>query len=317
MNLEPLKKVLEGKTRFLLIAHEQPDGDALGAILSFGQFLSDLGKTVKLASKDVVPELFEFLNGSDRIANDFLLGDFDVIVLIDNGDLKRTGFANRLVAARKQGKTIINIDHHLPNDLWKMATINISDPAYSSTSEIIYDIFKWFNYHITPAVATSLLTGIFYDTGGFLHSNTTDKVMNKSSELLKLGANLRKVSQGINQSKSVSMLKLWGVALGRLKVLKSGLAYSILTQEDLIRSGASEENISGLVGMINTTAEAAASLLIYETSDGKIKGSLRTENDRIDVSRLAKALGGGGHKKASGFAVSGRIVRDGKRWSVE
>lgn len=312
------KEVLEGKTSFLLVAHEEPDGDAIGAILSMARFLSDRGKEVRFASKDQAPELFKFMKGADKLSHDFLIGDYDVIILIDNGDLKRTGFAERILAAKKSGKIIINIDHHPQNDIWKMATINIADSSCSSTSEIIFDLFVYFNYYIDSEIATNLLGGIYYDTGGFQHSNTSKKVLEIASNLMRSGASLKKVSRSVSQSRSVSMLKLWGIALSRLKVIKKfGLAFTFITQDDLEKSGAKEDEISGLVNMINSTAEAGASLLIYQNNNGNIKGSLRTEKDEIDVSRLAKYLGGGGHRKAAGFSLSGKIKQNGQGWVIE
>ncbi len=313
-----LQKVLEGKTSFLLLVHEDPDGDAIGAILSFGQYLLDKGKEVRMVSKDNLPTFFSFLNGDEEIDRDFLAGDYDVIILIDNGDLRRTGFAERISNAKKKGKTIINIDHHTQNDIWKIADINIAYPDYSSTCEIIYDILISDKYEINPKIATNLLAGIYYDTGGFQHSNTTQRVLRVVSELLQRGAKLRKISSNISQARSLGMLKLWGVALDRIVVLKKyGLAYSIITQNDIKNSGATEEEISGLVNLINTTAEAEASLLICEANNGKIKGSLRTESDKIDVSRLAKEMGGGGHKKAAGFSLNAKIIQDGDNWRIE
>lgn len=317
IEFQSLKQVLEGKTSFLLVAHEEPDGDAVGAILSLAQMLKSLGKTVKLVSKDPVPSLFAFMRGAAEIIDDFLTGDYDVIMLVDNGDLRRTGFAERIMAAKKNGKTIVNIDHHPQNDIWKIATVNIAKTDCSSSSEIVYEIAKYLKFEIDSDMATNLLAGIYYDTGGFQHSNTSERVLQIVSNLMREGANLRKVSRSVSQSRSVAMLKLWGIALDRLKIIsKYGLAYTVVTDSDLIKSQASEEEISGLVNMINTTEEARASLLLYQNIDGNIKGSLRTESDEIDVSRLAKALGGGGHKKASGFSLKGIIVKDGKGWKV-
>lgn len=313
-----LKMVLEGKTDFLLVAHESPDGDALGATLAFGQYLKDMGKNVTLASKDPVPNFFNFLDGSEEVVKDFLVGNFDAIILIDNGDMKRTGFADRILAAGRRGLEIINIDHHPQNDIWKIATLNIVHPEYSSTCEIIYGIILEAGYQINPVVATNLLAGIYYDTGGFLHQNTTDRVMKIAGDLLLCGASLKKVSRSVHQTKSIGMLKLWGIALDRLKVLSEyHLAYTILTNQDIEEAGATEEEISGLIGMINTTAEAYASLLIYQAQDGKIKGSLRTESDKIDVSRLAKTFGGGGHRRAAGFSIRGKLVREKNGWKIE
>ena len=313
-----LKKVLEGKTSFALFAHEDPDGDAIGAILAFGKYLSDKKKEVKLISKDDLPAFFSFLNADHLIERDFLAGDYDVFVLIDNGDLKRTGFADRIVRAKKKGKIIINIDHHIQNDIWKIADVNLAFPEYSSTCEIVYEILTEDNYFIDSKVATNLLAGIYYDTGGFQHSNTSQKVLRIVAELLQRGARLRKISNNVSQARSLAMLKLWGIALDRITVLDDyNLAYSVLTQQDIVLSGATEEEISGLVNLINTTAEAEASLLICETNNGKIKGSLRTESDKIDLAALAKILGGGGHKKAAGFLLDGKIVKNRDGWEIK
>ncbi|OQB06525.1 MAG: Bifunctional oligoribonuclease and PAP phosphatase NrnA [bacterium ADurb.Bin212] len=313
-----LNKVLEGKTGFLLITHEEPDGDAIGATLSLYSFLSDSGKKVLAVSRDSVPPFFSFLDENKLLNSDFLVGDYEVIILIDNGDLKRTGFADRIKKAKRSGKTIINIDHHPQNDIWKLADINIAFPSYSSTSEIMYEILTVNGYEIDSTVATALLAGIYYDTGGFQHSNTSKKVMDIVSDLLKRGARLKKISKNIAKARSVNMLKLWGIALNRITIVKEfGLAYSVLTQDDIRYTGASEEEISGLVNLINSAAEAEASLLIYESDNGNIKGSLRTESDKVDVSALAKLFGGGGHKKASGFSFSGRITKVGENWRLD
>ncbi len=313
-----LKKILDNGDSFLLIAHEEPDGDAIGAMISFGKYLKSIGKKADMVSKDTVPHFFSFLINGETIASDFLSGDYDAIILIDNGDLKRTGFAERITKAKKKGKLIINIDHHIQNDIWKIADLNIAKTNYSSSCEIIYEIFKEFDYPIDSGTATSLLAGIYYDTGGFQHSNTTKNVLQITSKLLQQGARLKKISKNVGQMRSVNMLKLWGIALNRIRVLNEyGIVYSVLTLEDIKKTGAKEDEISGLVNLINSTAEAKASLLIYESENDTIKGSLRTESEKIDVSRLAKMFGGGGHKKASGFLLSGKIVNTSYGWKIE
>lgn len=312
-----LKKVLEGKASFLLIAHEEPDGDAIGATLALGKFLRSYGKVVVMVSRDEISPYFSFLDNSQQIKSDFLSGDYEVIILIDNGDLKRTGFADRINKSKKLGKYIVNIDHHLQNDIWKVADLNLAFPNYSSSCEIVYEILIEYNFNIDSITATNLLAGIYYDTGGFQHSNTTKKVLQIVSELLKKGARLKKISKNVSQAKSISMLKLWGIALNRIQVARDyDLAYTVLTKEDITTAGAVEDEVSGLVNLINSTAEAEASLLMYESGDGIIKGSLRTESDFVDVSVLAKILGGGGHKKASGFSLKGKIVKNRGGWCI-
>lgn len=317
-HLEELKRILENGDSFLLIAHEEPDGDAIGALISFGKYLKDIGKNVDMVSKDTIPQFFSFLTTGETIKNDFLSGDYDAIILIDNGDLKRTGFAERIIKAKKKCIPIINIDHHIQNDVWKYADINIAKTNYSSSCEIIYEILKEYQHPIDSQTATALLAGIYYDTGGFQHSNTSKNVLQITSELLRKGAKLKKISKNVGQMRSVSMLKIWGIALNRIKVVKKyGIVYAVLTLDDLKKTGAKEDEISGLVNLINSTAGSKASLLIYESENDTIKGSLRTESEKIDVSRLAKMFGGGGHKKASGFLLSGKIVNTPSGWKIE
>lgn len=312
-----IKKLLEEKDSFLLIGHKKPDGDCLGSILALGEILESLGKKVVMACKDTVPEAFDFLPSSSKIKSDFLFGDFEAVILLDNGDFKRTGFAKRIKDFGLKRIPVVNIDHHPKNDLWRIATINYVDENASSTAELLFEIFQGIKIDLSPRVATALLAGIFYDTGGFHHSNTSAKVYKIVSELLKRGAKLRKISDNIGNVCSIPMLKLWGIALSRMHLNSEyKIAASIVLQSDLAETGADEEEVSGLVNLINSIPEAEVALLLYETADGKIKGSLRTESDRIDVSKLAKVFGGGGHKKASGFMVEGKIVQDGDGWKV-
>jgi len=315
---EDFSKIVEGKSKFLLIGHEQPDGDAIGALLALYEFLKEKGKKVSMVVSGDIPEIFSFLTNIEKIKGDFLFGDFDVIVLLDNGDLKRTGYISRILKAKASELPVINIDHHPRNDIWKNATINMADPSASSTCEIIYDLFSHLKYPLSANVATSLLLGIYGDTGGFQHQNTSKKVMIIASELLKAGAKLKKISSSVMQSRSVKMLKLWGIAINNIfEYGSSGLIVSIISKEEIEKVGATEDDISGLVNLLNTASESKASLLIYETLDGKIRGSLRTDRNDVDVSSFAKILGGGGHKKASGFSLSGELQKTNSGWQIK
>ena len=307
----------EKNDNFLLIAHERPDGDTISAVLSLRSMILSYKKKVHPASSQGVPEVFRFLDGWNHIKEDFLTGDFQTIVLVDNGDLKRTGYMSRIIAAKKAGTTIVNIDHHPKNDIWKLANINIVDEKASSTCEIVYNIFEKADIKISHQVATALLTGIYTDTGGFQHATTTAKTLKIASELMSMGAKLKKISGNISNFKSISMLKLWGIVLNRM-VSRSdlGLIYSVITRDDIKKCRAKEEDLAGVVNLIATIPEERASLLLYELPNGKIKGSLRTENNEVDVSQIASLFGGGGHKRASGFEIDGRLRQTKDGWEV-
>lgn len=312
-----LKKLIASTDKFLLIGHEHPDGDCIGSMVALKEALIDMKKEVDLALKDPVPTPFLFLVTENNIKQDFLVGDYETIILLDNGDLKRTGFYSRLMDLKKSKQKIINIDHHQKNDIWKLADINYINEDASSTSEIVFDLFYGLDVEITAKIATAILTGIFTDTGGFQHSNTSSRVFQVISELMKKGGSLKKIESNVNNSRNASMLKLWGIALERLNFnRKYRILTSVLTKDDIKNSEASEDEVMGLVNLMNSVPEARATLLIYETSSGKIKGSLRTEKDDLNMADLARYLGGGGHKKAAGFALDGKITKVGSGWRI-
>lgn len=313
-----LKNIIEANNDFLLIGHQSPDGDCLGSLLAFGEFLKNQGKEASIACRDLAPEVFSFLPGIGSIKRDFLMGNFDAIFLLDNGDFKRTGFSDRLRELNKKKVPIVNIDHHQKNDLWKIVNVNHVNDEASSTSELVYDIIIGMNGTITPKMATLLLCGIYTDTGGFQHVNTKERVYEITSSLLCKGGKLKEISQNLSNSKPPSMLRLWGIALSRLKIdEKSGIVTSKITQEDLKETDTTEDDVSGLVNLMNTVPEAQATLLLYEGPDGRIKGSLRTEKEGVDVSKMAKEYGGGGHKRAAGFNIGGKIIEEKNRWRVK
>ena len=315
--IDLFKKILLERNSFLLIGHEKPDGDAIGALLALESLLKYFKKDSVLVCKTKVPTIFQFLPRFEKIESDFLIGDYDALILLDNGELKRTGFSQRINLAAKKRIPIINIDHHPQNDIWKIAQINFANANFSSTCQILYQIFEKLNVPLERDSATALLTGIYYDTGGFQHKNTSEKVFLIASQLLSCGANLKQISRSLYLSRSVAMLKLWGIALERMRKIEgAGLVISIITNEDILKCEASEDEVSGLVNLISSASEASVSLLLYETSDGKIKGSLRSDSDGFDVSKLASYFGWGGHKRASGFVVEGKLEQNGNIWQI-
>lgn len=315
-NFSKLKDIIGNNNNFVLITHQFPDGDAVGASLALAEYLRSIKKNVEIVTVSEVPQILSYLAGSQDFLHDIKGLKYDTVILLDCGDLKRTGFLEQLLAMKNKFP-IINIDHHIQNDIWKLAKINLADPTASSTCQIIHQIFKEWQVEISPEQATALLTGIYYDTGGFLHTNTSNEVLGITSELLRKGAKLKQVKKSVSQSRSTAMLKLWGLALDKMIVDKNlGIVISIITQEDLKKVKANEEELSGLVNMIDTAQEARAAVLLYETTDGKIKGSLRTEDNNVDVARIASLFGGGGHKKAAGFLINGKFEKVGNGWKV-
>jgi len=319
-NKSPIYKVIAkfvNADKILLIIHENPDGDTLSAATVLFKVLKNMGKSPAMVCKDLVPKPFLFLPEIDQIHHDLLFGDYDVIAVIDCGDIKRTGFAERLkkVSQTKQ-KTVINIDHHPKNDLHKIAHLNLIDYGASSTSEIVYDLCLKMNVVLEKNLATALLTGIYTDTGGFKHANTSSKTLEIAAELLKRGARIKLITSNISLNKTIASLKLWGIALKRMRRNELGIVSSIISREDLLACNASDEDLAGVVNLINSVPDARAAILFHETQDQKIRASIRTESDNVDVSKLANIFGGGGHKRAAGFTLDGHLEISNRSWRI-
>lgn len=318
MNLNSVIKLINQSSRVLLISHEYPDGDALGSMLALKLALEKKEKLITCFCASNVPDVFNFLPQSRCVRQDFLLGDFDLIIILDCGDSRRTGFSDRLKEFSRHKRKIINIDHHPKNDLHKIARINIIDYDASSTSEIVYELIRQLKIPIDKDIALGLLCGIYTDTASFKHSNTTPKTLKIASELLRKGARLKKITENVINSHSVASLRLWGIALSRLSVNKQYcIASSALTMDDIKLCNATKEDVAGIVNMINTLPDINISLFLYQLDTDTIKGSLRTEKSSVNVSKLAQLFGGGGLKKASGFTIKGKILVEGNRFRVK
>ncbi len=295
---------IKSVTNLALVSHPNPDGDTLGAAMAFAEYLQTLGKTVKIFCLTPVPDKFGFLGNIHLISNDpkiFL--ELDAITVLDCGDLRFAGVAEML---KDNTATIINIDHHATNQ--KYGHLNMVMPDAASTTEVVYDFFKINNVHITPGMATALLTGLITDTDNFSNSATSYTSLTAASELLRLGANWTTIHHSLVQNKSIALLKLWGLILSRLnKKQNSEMAYTYLTIKDMVQYGMNDDDVEGISNFLNKLDGAKISLFIKETADGRIKGSFRTTHDDVDVSVLALKLGGGGHKKAAGFTTDGTI----------
>ena len=318
MNRNKVFQRIKRSENILLLTHENPDGDALGSILALDMAFKLVGKQSHMVCLDEVNKPFLFLPNIHKIGRDFLLGDYDLIIILDCGDLRRTGFAGRLKEFSKNKSKIINIDHHPKNDLHKISAYNLIDYRASSTSEIIYELLCDMKITLDCQMATCILCGLYTDTGAFKHSNTTPRVLEIASELLKSGAKLKKITENITNGKTIAALKLWGIALSRIQRNEDfGLVNSFITQEDIRNCSATSGDLAGVVNMINSIPDTKAAILFSETEDGKIKASLRTESDRVDVSKIAEIFGGGGLKKASGFCIPGKIEFTDNKWIIK
>ena len=300
----------------LVLNPKDSDGDSIGSSLALSHYIKSLGKGCvvfagqpPLQQFEYLPGFHEIISGLDKIN----ISDFDLVITVDFADLKMLDFPDTLLA-ELTNKTIINIDHHPTNHLF--GTINVVKPMAAATTELLFHFFEDLKIVYDKSIATCLLTGIVHDTGSFAHLNTTRSVIEISARLLVKGARLKTITTA-SLNKSLPTLKLWGVALSRLTHHPGyGLSTTVLTQKDISEYDSNGEATEGIANFLNNLVGAKAIMVLKEGADGKIKGSLRSTTSGVDVSKLAGLLGGGGHKKAAGFTITGRIKQAGKSWQI-
>jgi len=291
--------------KILVISHRKPDADTLGAAIAMRIWLGEMKKNVTLACVDEPGLGMEFFPHINEYVSDFNLGDFDLRIIVDAGASYMTNFHLKYPDFFERDLPVINIDHHASND--NFGLVNIVDPAAPSTTVIIYRMFKELNVEINPDMATVLLAGIYGDTGGFMHSNTDAEVYKISSDLMAKGANVKAIIKSLFKSKSLETLKLWGKVLENVQITGDGVVMSVVKDDDYAQVGSSPENLSGVVDYLNMVPNTKFAVLLNEDRKGNVKGSFRTRQHDLDLSRIAAVFGGGGHPKASGFMLPGKL----------
>jgi phosphoesterase RecJ-like protein len=272
-----------------------------------------MGKDVHIGIKGGVPHTLKFLPGSAVVKDAFENRPYDLALIFGCNKLSRTGIPELDGhPARK-----INFDHHPDNS--SFADINVVDPDTAAVAEMMYYFFKSNDaVKIDRDIATCLLTGIFTDTGGFQHSNTTSKVYEVAGELLKKGARIDTISQETFGNKRPQTLKAWARALENTRFdPEKKMVFSVMTDDDMTAVGAVDEDLTGFVTIINHIPQAKFALLLRQSGD-EVRGSLRSDPHKdTDVNKIAKVFGGGGHKYASGFKIKGKLVRGETGWKID
>lgn len=307
-----IKQKIIAAEKILLIAHKNPDGDTLGSALAMFHYLKGLAKNVTIASYNKPAEVLRFLPGAGQLVHEINDQEYDLIFSFDSADPKLSGFEKTHPEIFSRKDRHISIDHHVSNLMY--AGINLLVTQCASTTQILYYLFKTFKAIFTRDISTCLLTGLYTDTGSFMHQNTTAETLRVASDLAKFGADVVKISKNIFQTKPVNQLRLWGRVLSNAKKTKDEVVVSAITQTDLQELGADKDHISGAIEFLKYIPGIKYAEILSE-EEGKVKGSLRTIRDDIDVSHIASEFGGGGHVKAAGFTISGRLEKE-VQWKV-
>lgn len=292
---------LQSCKTILISVHKSPDGDALGSQLALMLALEKMGKTVTVHNLDPVPEIYRFLPHQARITSGpAVAGRFDAMIVLD-ADPPRTG----LFSGEYPAATLINIDHHITNPvIWPLTWL---DAAASATGEMIYKLVTQAGLPIDRDMALCLYTAIFTDTGSFRYTNTSPECMRISATLLEAGADSWLVTEHVYESYSFNRLKLLGAVLGDMERSPDNrIAWVVVTDELYQKTGTTSEDTDNFVNYVRSVSGVEVAILFRQTAQKQYKISLRSKG-RVDISSLAQALGGGGHKNAAGSTLDGTL----------
>jgi len=302
---EQVLAALRDGDRFLTTTHENPDGDALGSLAAMQLVLAALGKDSQAfmaADEFPLPYEYRFLELPGLVTEPPADLVERIIVFLDCGNIDRTP----IDALKGEGARILNIDHH--HDNTRFGTIDHVVPDASCTAEIIWDLMQGLGVQATPAIAEALYVGLVTDTGKFMYENTGARAHEMAAALIAAGIDVhaiyRRLYEGVPQGK----LELLARGLSNVRRFDGGLlTVTQLTAEDYAATGADESYSEGVVDHLRSVEGTAVAGLVRDLlsagARSRRKVSLRATDDRVDVSRIARAQGGGGHRRAAGFST--------------
>jgi phosphoesterase RecJ-like protein len=297
---------IRGAEKFLLGTHEHPDGDALGSLVAMHQILVAHGKdSIMFMDADEFPLPYEYrffsLDGLVSVPPPDI--EERTIVLLDCGNIDR----NPADALKFEGAHILNVDHH--HDNTHFGTVNHVVPEASCTAEIVWDLMRGLGIEPTTSIAEALYVGLVTDTGKFMYENTGTRAHVMAAELIDAGVDVHDIYRRIYEGIPYGKLALLARGLSNVERYDGGrLTATQLTLADFRECGAEENYSEGVIDQLRSVEGTAVAAMVRDRlgpgQEGKRKVSLRAADERVDVSVIARAQGGGGHRQAAGFTTT-------------
>jgi len=302
MSLKEAATFIRERDDFLVVSHVQPDGDAISSTVAIGWLLAKLGKAYMMLNEGPVPSRLHYLWNSSAIVtalNNEPERKFQNVICVDCADFARVGKAAQWFAAEPQ---LLNIDHHPTNNGY--GSVNLLKFHAAATAEIIFELVEEMEMAIDRDFATAIYTGLLTDTGGFRYANTSPEVMAMTSRLLEAGA----------PGPELAELLLERMTMGQMRMIQRGLArlafspdqrigWLWVTSEDLADTGATNEDLEGLVNYPRNIEGVEVGILFKENGEQSVKVSMRSAG-AVNVAAIAQQFGGGGHVRAAGCRLT-------------
>jgi bifunctional oligoribonuclease and PAP phosphatase NrnA len=306
-DLDAVVDAIRASDRFLVTSHENPDGDALGSLLATTLGLRALGKdaVMYMYGDAPVPAEYSFMPLDELVRTPPDDTSERVLLAVDCAKADRLGPDPTVL---DRARLVVDVDHH--HDNTRFGDVNLIVPDASSTGEVVRDILRELDVELTPEIAEALYIALVTDTGRFQYTNTSPKALRLAAELVEAGANVHRVFQGVYESVQFAKLKLLARALERAQVYEGGrIVISHLLRSDFTELGAPEAYSEGIIDYLRAVEGADMAVLIREPPrEGAARRvSLRASVDELDVSAIARKMGGGGHRQAAGFSSDAPI----------
>ena len=290
---------------FILASHEKPDGDALGSMAAMQGLLTGLGKdsVMFISPGDLpLPDEYAHFASAGMISEPPPDVRSRTVVFLDCGNVDRNP-----AGVLRDSSQLLNIDHH--HDNTRFGTINLVVPEASCTAEIVWELMHGLSVVPTPEIAEALYVGLITDTGRFMYENTTPRAHEMAAALIDAGVDVPRVYTSLYEDMPLGRLALLGIALTRIQLFDSGeIALVDLSAADFADAGAQEGDSEGVIDDLRALRGAKVAVLVREVMRGERAGqrkvSLRATDGEVDVSRIARAQGGGGHTRAAGFSTT-------------
>jgi len=302
-NAPELARIAEAicaRQRFVVSSHARPDGDAIGSQLALAYALRALGKEVQVVNADPAPPPLQAFPGVTDIEIAMTVeGDFDAAIIMECGDLGRTGVAGL------DRFFVINIDHHPGNT--EYGQVNWFDPAAAACGEMVFDLVLALGVPLSLEIATHVYLAILTDTGSFHYSSISPRTFDICRQALEAGVDPVSVARNVYDSNHMGRLRLFGSVLGGMQVDESGRIAVVYLNHTMAReAGGTYEDTDGLINLPLTVKDIQAVIFFKEVQGDEYRVSMRSKG-AIDIAAVAKAYGGGGHKNAAGCSATGPL----------
>lgn len=300
-----IAQALRHHQKFAVLSHVRPDGDALGSQLALALALQKLGKEVRVWNEDGMLEKYSFLPRAQLLTQPpGAPEDFDVAVALDTAIQNRLGTPLESI---RSAKLWINIDHHPSNP--RYGDLVCVDPTAPATGQILFEFFKAENFPIDRDIAENLFVAISTDTGSFQYSNTTARTFALAAELVAVGVDVGRVSQQLYESYPRRRIELLRELLRTMRFGAEGKVASFsLSLKTAAELGVLPEDNEGLIDHIRAIRGVVVAVFFEELADGKVRVSMRSKDDAVDVCAICQKFGGGGHTLAAGARIRGTLA---------